>query len=142
MEPMDERMDEPMEGINALNCAVCIKLQEGTKSLHFARTPKFIFVQLVRFVTVGDTILKKTNNIMCNSKITISQGISAHELTPVTYHLTAIVSHIGSYKGGGHYYFQGRSESGKIFLCDDKTIKENKFFEEQNAYLLLYKRAT
>ena len=49
------------------------------------------------------------------------------------------ISFLISFKGG-HYFFQGRSESGKIFLCNDKTIKENQFFEEQNAYLLLYKR--
>lgn len=132
--------DEPLSGVTAFDCLVCGELREATKSLFFQKTPQTIFVQLLRFVPLDDKVVKKTNRVHCNSKITIPCCSADGSRKFVTYQLTSVISHTGSYEHG-HYFFQGKDPTtGKVILCDDTKITEKKFFEDQYAYLLVYRK--
>ena len=133
--------EEPLTGLAAFNCPVCDKKVEGVKTLNFSTAPQFLFLQLMRFVKVEDQVMKKSDKVMCSSKITVAvKRDGCEEIEQCSYSLVSVVSHIGSYTGG-HYTFQGlNKQSRKVWLCDDSIVQATTLFEDRNAYILVYQK--
>ena len=114
----------------------------ATKQFSLERAPIALCIQLKRFSMLGTKL---------NKQITIKPRLDltkfASRKTPgeqLTYHLVAMVTHLGASQHCGHYTAIGLTESGTYYNYDDSYVRPISMQNvcNTNAYIIFYEMDT
>lgn len=116
---------EAMRGDNKFYCDTCCSLQEAKKCLRLRSLPNVLALHLKRFKYVEAVGRFKKLSYRVDFPLTLTLASSTAkegEGPPRTYHLFAIIVHMGSGPHHGHYVALVRSH--EHWLCfDDETVE-------------------
>ena len=139
------------EKLEDYKCDQC-KETNCYKKSQLLNTPKYLIVQLKRFLFQSDTM--SYSKIMTPveyplyldvDNYLIENNINKKLNNKNIYNLNTIINHLGSNFNGGHYTSFHKIQD-KWFLADDEDIREipnNNLFDnnnKQNAYILIYEK--
>ncbi|RNA09573.1 ubiquitin carboxyl-terminal hydrolase 48 isoform X1 [Brachionus plicatilis] len=170
---INELLDEElMQGDNQYFCDNCQHKTDAKRCTKISNLPPILNLQLLRFVYDRNSGLKKklSNKVRFCEILDLSSLVDSQQTSATTYHLGAILMHVGKTAYSGHYTAQIKKfQSNEWFNFNDEIItkikkknllgqstedgfetaeksdksdsNDKKAFSSSNAYLLVYYRS-
>lgn len=130
---------DQLTGQNRYNCEFCKKKRDAQKSMHIAKAPHVLTIQLKRFEFTGFGGKKLSRHVDFPESLDIKSVMATGANSP-RYALSGVLVHSGGSSNSGHYYSFVKSPSGIWHCMDDSDVRQVKrdTVMRQNAYILFY----
>ncbi|KDR20325.1 Ubiquitin carboxyl-terminal hydrolase 36 [Zootermopsis nevadensis] len=133
--------NERLDGDDAYCCERCNKKVAATKKFSLEKPPQVLCIQFKRFSILGGKINK---HVSFSQRLDLTRFLCSqsayHGPVPLTYHLVALVTHVGSSVHCGHYTAVAETSTGLYYEFDDKSVRPISLSAvlDTNAYIMLY----
>nr|CAD7577755.1 unnamed protein product [Timema californicum] len=131
-----ERLDD-----DAYRCERCHKKVSATKKFCIEKPPLVLCLQFKRFSIMGGKINK---HVSFSQRLDLTRFLYPQSplkgQQPLTYRLSAMVTHMGSSVHCGHYTAVALTSSGNYYHFDDSSVRPISLHSalETNAYIIIY----
>nr|CAD7461954.1 unnamed protein product [Timema tahoe] len=131
-----ERLDD-----DAYRCERCHKKVSATKKFCIEKPPLVLCLQFKRFSIMGGKINK---HVSFSQRLDLTRFLYPQSplkgQQPLTYRLSAMVTHMGSSLHCGHYTAVALTSSGHYYHFDDSSVRPISLHSalETNAYIIIY----
>uniref|UniRef100_A0A3B4ZSZ0 ubiquitinyl hydrolase 1 n=1 Tax=Stegastes partitus TaxID=144197 RepID=A0A3B4ZSZ0_9TELE len=131
-----------LTGGEQMLCSVCGQRRETAVVTSLDKPPEILLLHLKRFGCKGKNQVKLRTNVVFSTKLDLTPFLSssAQNSSCSSYHLYAVVNHIG-HLNMGHYTALCHNAPAQVWHCfDDSIVKEvrDSVVQSPNAYMLLY----
>ena len=124
---------EELKGDEQYYCEKCKTKVDALKSDQIIKTPKYLHIQLKRFINNGRRISKIGDTVSVLSNIEIAGN---------KYNLRGSIHHMGSYNGGHYIYHYNKNKNNSFddWIClDDSSISNKNVNNDINqGYVYLF----
>ncbi|XP_047437090.1 uncharacterized protein LOC125005652 [Mugil cephalus] len=131
-----------LTGGEQLQCSVCGLRRETTLRTCLDKPPEILMLHLKRFGCKGKNQVKLRTNVVFSMQLDLTPFLSSsvENATQSSYHLYAVVNHMG-HLNMGHYTALCHNAPARTWHCfDDSIVREvqDSLVQSPNAYMLLY----
>ena len=132
-----------VEGID-YKCEHCGNKEHNRMDRKLITKPRTLIIKIKRYAQVGKNLLKINKMIHYPETLNLSKYFCGTDMQ--TYHLYAVINHMGV-MGGGHYYSYVKDYNkdyqfaNRWYECNDSNVREiteTEFMSSKYAYMLFY----
>ena len=131
---------ETLENENAYKCGRCKRKVTARKRFSVYKAPNVATFQLKRFDSDRIYGGKVTKYVSYPEELDLRPYMSDSTKSPIKYHLSAVLVHVGHSSNSGHYFCFIKNSNGFWYRMDDSqvTVMNKSVVLQQQAYILFY----